>query len=71
MSYASDHAASRSSRDRDLLPAGPRLGPYEHRYDTRRGYQQPFRGVPDGPASLSSGDVVLFRAHEDEGRREG
>lgn len=43
--------ASRTARDRDLLPDASRPGPYETSYDTRRGYQQPLaprrsRGEP-------------------------
>ena len=71
MPYASDRAASRYGRDRDLLPAGPRMGPYELRYDVRRGYEQPLHGrSADAPAA----GVLLFRARdkddeaEDEGR---
>ena len=61
MSYATDPVASRHGRDRDLLPAHPRPGPYELRYDVRRGYQQPLRQrSADAPA-----DVLLFRARED------
>jgi hypothetical protein len=41
MPYASDRAASRFARDRDVLPDGPRVGPYESPYDVRRGYDQP------------------------------
>jgi hypothetical protein len=67
MPYAPDRAASRHSRDRDLLPAGPRLGPYELRYDVRRGYQQPLRDGADAPAAE---EVLLFRGGDgdDEGR---
>ena len=65
MPYSADRAASRYGRDRDLLPAVPRLGPYELRYDVLRGYEQvPMR--PSGDASRP--DVLLFRTREDEGR---
>ena len=67
MPYSSDGAASRYGRDRDLLPSRPRLGPYEHRYDVRRGYQQPLRDASADPAPV---DVLLFRAREDEDPRE-
>jgi hypothetical protein len=61
MPYAPDRAASRHGRDRDLLPAGPRMGPYELRYDVRRGYQEPLRDPGDaGPAE----DVLLFRGRD-------
>ena len=63
MPHASDRAASRHSRDRDLLPAGPRMGPYELRYDVRRGYDRPLR---PGSADAPPADVLLFRAREDE-----
>jgi hypothetical protein len=63
MPYTPDRAASRHSRDRDLLPAGPRLGPYELRYDVRRGYDQPPRPGSTGPRSR---DVLLFRARDEE-----
>jgi hypothetical protein len=68
MSYVSDRVASRHGRDRDLLPAGPRVGPYEQPYDVRRGYQQPLRRGADAPAV----DVLLFRARDDyeEGRED-
>jgi hypothetical protein len=69
MPYASDRAASRYGRDRDLLPAGPRMGPYELRYDVRRGYDQPLHGTASGP-DLSAEDVLHFRAR-DEGDRAG
>lgn len=67
MSHATDRAASRHARDRDrdLLPAGPRLGPYELRYDVRRGYQQPLRGAP---ADASPVDVLFLRARDDDDR---
>lgn len=68
MPYASDRAASRYGRDRDLLPPGPRMGPYELRYDVRRGYDQP---LPDaaGDPGFSAEDVLHFRARgEDEDR---
>jgi hypothetical protein len=63
MPYSADRAASRYGRDRDLLPAAPRLGPYELRYDVRRGYERPpRRGSADAPPA----DVLLFRAREEE-----
>lgn len=63
MPYAPDRAASRYARDRNLLPAPARVGPYELRYDVRRGYDQPLRErVPDP----SPADVLLFRAREEE-----
>lgn len=70
MPYAPDRAASRYGRDRDLLPDGPRLGPYELRYDVRRGYQQPLRDVS---ADASPVDVLFFRARDEEDKapREG
>lgn len=61
MPYTTDRAASRHGRDRDLLPAGPRVGPYEAPYDVRRGYQQPLRAVDERPAA----DVLYFRAREE------
>ncbi|HEX6367901.1 MAG TPA: hypothetical protein VF006_03135 [Longimicrobium sp.] len=65
MPYSSDRAASRYARDRDLLPAGPRMGPYELRYDVRRGYE----GPPARPLrDARSPDVLLFRAREKDGR---
>ena len=68
MPYAPDRAASRHARDRDLLPAGPRVGPYELRYDVRRGYQQPLGDPVDAPV----GEVLLFRGRgADDGEREG
>jgi hypothetical protein len=66
MPYAFDRPASRHGRDRDLLPAGPRVGPYEQPYDVRRGYQQPLRRGARGPAV----DVLLFRARGEEPDRE-
>jgi hypothetical protein len=67
MPYTPDRAASRHARDRDLPPAGPRLGPYELRYDVRRGYQQPLR---DGVDARASEDVLLFRGRDgDDGER--
>jgi hypothetical protein len=63
MPYAPDRAAARSARDRDLLPAPARLGPYELPYDVRRGYEQaPARVSRDA----SRPDVLFFRAREDE-----
>jgi hypothetical protein len=62
MPYASDRAASRYGRDRDLLPAGPRVGPYELRYDVRRGYDQPLH---DRSADASPSGVLLFRARDE------
>jgi hypothetical protein len=69
MPNAFDRAASRHGRDRDLFPAGPRVGPYELPYDVRRGYQESFR--PGGQARPERG-VLLFRAREekDEGGEE-
>jgi hypothetical protein len=68
MPYAFDRAASRFARDRDLLPSHTRPGPYELRYDVRRGYEQaPARPPGDG----SRTDVLLFRAREDDGPRDG
>lgn len=61
-----DRAASRYARDRDLLPARPRLGPYELRYDVRRGYEHAAPVRP--PADPSGADVLLFRAREDDER---
>jgi len=61
-----DRAASRHGRDRDLMPLGPRVGPYELPYDVRRGYQQPLRRPVDAPAA----DVLLFRGR-DQDEREG
>jgi hypothetical protein len=60
MPFVTDRPASRHGRDRDLPPAGPRVGPYEQPYDVRRGYQQPLRRGASGPAS----DVLLFRARD-------
>ena len=68
MPHASDRAASRSARDRDLLPDHARPGPYELRYDVRRGYEQaPARALGNDPR----GDVLLFRAREDDPARDG
>lgn len=39
--YPNERPASRTGRDRDLLPEPSGPGPYETPYDTRRGYQQP------------------------------
>jgi hypothetical protein len=63
MPNAFDRSASRHGRDRDLLPTGPRVGPYELPYDVRRGYQESFR--PGRQARPASG-VLLFRAREEE-----
>ncbi|WP_420129235.1 hypothetical protein [Longimicrobium sp.] len=63
MSYASDRAASRYARDRDLLPDDPRMGPYELRYDVRRGYEGTAPIRP--PRDTSAQDVLFFRARED------
>lgn len=66
MSY--DRAASRFARDRDLLPDGTRLGPYELRYDVRRGYEQaPMQPVRD---EAPQADVLYFRARGDDGVRD-
>ena len=67
MPYVFERMASRHGRDRDLLPSGPRPGPYELPYDVRRGYQQPLRRSVEAPA----GEVLLFRGRdpEDEGER--
>ena len=63
MPYAPDRAAARFARDRDLLPDGTRPGPYELRYDVRRGYEQaPSRTSKEA----SRPDVLLFRARDDE-----
>lgn len=67
MPYAPDRAASRHGRDRDLLPAGPRPGPYELSYDVRRGYQQPLRPRPAAPRE----EVILFRAADPAEREDG
>lgn len=67
MPYAPDRAASRHARDRDLLPAGPRMGPYELRYDVRRGYQEPLRDPVDAGRSE---DVLLFRGRDARDDRE-
>jgi hypothetical protein len=63
MPYVPDRAASRHARDRDrdLLPAGPRMGPYELRYDVRRGYQEPLRDPGDVGHTE---DVLLFRGRD-------
>ena len=65
MPYASDRAASRYGRDRDLLPAAPRMGPYELRYDVRRGYDQPLHDTAGGPDFIA-GDVLHFRARDED-----
>jgi hypothetical protein len=65
MPNASDRAASRYGRDRDLLPAGPRMGPYELRYDVRRGYDQPLRNTSGAP-DFSAEDVLHFRARDQD-----
>ena len=67
MPYTPDRAASRHGRDRDLLPARSRPGPYELRYDVRRGYEQPLRDVVDDAPPAG---VLLFRARDDEPLRE-
>jgi hypothetical protein len=67
MPYASDRAASRYGRDRDLLPAGPRMGPYELRYDVRRGYDQPLH--PAAGPDFSAEDVLHFRARDKDDDR--
>ena len=58
MPYVFDRVAARSGRDRDLLPDGPRLGPYEAPYDVRRGYQEPLRRAPRGEEPDAT---LLFR----------
>ena len=60
-----DRAASRHGRDRDLMPSGPRLGPYELPYDVRRGYQQPLRRPVDAPPA----GVLLFRGRDEDERQ--
>jgi hypothetical protein len=63
MPYAPDRAASRFARDRDLFPSRVGPGPYELRYDVRRGYEQaPARASREAPHP----DVLLLRAREDE-----
>jgi hypothetical protein len=41
-----DRPASRTGRDRDLLPPNRVPGPYEAPYDVRIGYQPPERPAP-------------------------
>jgi hypothetical protein len=65
MPYTSDRAASRFGRDRDVLPDGPRLGPYETPYDVRRGYEQPLHRVPRGREREAETVLFLGRAEED------
>lgn len=65
MPYDSDRAASRSGRDRDLLPAVTRMGPYELRYDVRRGYDQPLHDTAGGP-DYSAEKVMHFRARDED-----
>lgn len=63
MPYTPDRPAARFARDRDLPPSRTGLGPYEARYDVRRGYEQaPARASREA----SRPDVLLFRAREDE-----
>ncbi|HEU4453221.1 MAG TPA: hypothetical protein VFR81_09175 [Longimicrobium sp.] len=66
MPYTHEPAASRHGRDRDLLPAGPRPGPYELAYDVRRGYQQPLRPRAAAPRE----GVIFFRGSDDAGRQD-
>jgi hypothetical protein len=67
MPYTFDRAASRFGRDRDVLPDGPRPGPYESPYDIRRGYEQPLHRVP---RREHEAETVMFlgRTEEDEDR---
>lgn len=65
MPYTPDRAASRHARDRDLLPVRSRPGPYELRYDVRRGYEQSLRDVVEDAPSAG---VLLFRGRDDEPR---
>ena len=65
MSHATDPAASRFGRDRDVFPDGPRLGPYETPYDVRRGYQQPLRRATRRHERETG--TVLFLGREEEG----
>jgi hypothetical protein len=69
MSHAFDSAASRFGRDRDMLPDGPRPGPYETSYDVRRGYQQPLRRA--ARRHERGEGTVLFLGREEEGEQEG
>lgn len=55
MRYPDERPASRTGRDRDLLPEPSGAGPYETAYDTRRGYQQPLR------ARRSRGEPSVIR----------
>lgn len=68
MPYSIDRAASRSGRDRDVFPDGPRLGPYESPYDVRRGYDQPLRRVPREERETAT---VLFMGREEDAERRG
>jgi hypothetical protein len=61
MRYPDVPPASRTGRDRDLLPdAVP--GPYETAYDTRRGYQQPLRAR----RSRAEPSVIRMMPREEE-----
>ncbi|HEX6041087.1 hypothetical protein [Longimicrobium sp.] len=62
MPYSMDRAVSRHGRDRDLFADGPRLGPYEAPYDTRRGYDQPLRRVTRDEREVAT---ILFMGRED------
>ena len=66
MVFASDSAASRHGRDRDVLPDGPRLGPYETPYDVRRGYQQPLRPLLRRREPQEATVLFMGREEEDE-----
>ncbi len=54
MRHETSRPASRTARDRDVLPDAPPPGPYESPYDTRRGYQQPL-----GPRRSRAEPAVL------------
>jgi hypothetical protein len=69
MSHATDPAASRFGRDRDVFSDAPRMGPYETPYDVRRGYQQPL-GRPARRHERGEG-TVLFLARDDDGEQPG
>jgi hypothetical protein len=59
MAFSSEPPASRTGRDRDLLPAGSAPGPYETPYDVRRDYQQPLRRRP--PRLPAAGERMMPR----------